>query len=152
MSCIHVQSPQGCKRLCMFPSPKDSHRLPLSILRKPAALAAFFRRLELPSLLLQTATSADNSMAFELGFDPFNFIVAVLGLVITATHLLTNRCMHGQVGRPTARSCGLQATLPLPATSRHCRKKQNRLFMHFAMWKDSWYGREVYTDDHSSRC
>jgi hypothetical protein len=79
-------------------------------------------------------------MVFELGFDPFNFIVAVLGLLITATHLMTNLRMHGQVGRPTATSCGLQATLPLSATSRHCRKQQNRLFMHFAMRRDSWYG------------
>jgi hypothetical protein len=135
---MHVSLPKG---------------LPLSSLRKPAALAPFFRRLELPSLLLQTATSADNPMAFELGFDPSNLIVAVLGLVISATHLSMKCRTHGRLDRASTIPCGLQATLPPPATtSRHRRKKQNRLSIHFAMLRDSWYGREVYTSDHSSRC
>jgi hypothetical protein len=79
-------------------------------------------------------------MMFELGFDPFNFIVAVLGLVLTATHLSVKFRTHGRLDRASTTPCGLQATLPVPATtSRHCRKRQNRLFMHFAMQRDSWY-------------
>jgi hypothetical protein len=118
--------------------PKDPHRLPLSKLRKSAALAPFFHRLELPSPL-RRATAADNFMMFELGFDPFNFVVAVLGLVLTATHLLTNHRMDSRLGEPSATIRGPRATLPLPVTSRQCRKKHNQLFMHFAMRRDSWY-------------
>jgi hypothetical protein len=81
-------------------------------------------------------------MVFELGFDPSNFIVAVLGLIITATHLLTNHRMNSRLGEPSATICGPQATLPPPVTNKHRRKKQNRLFMHFAMRRNFWYGLE----------
>lgn len=70
-------------------------------------------------------------MAFEMGFDPFNFAIAILTLLVTAVRLYhtSHSLVFSQHRGSTLASTGLRS-LPSPVTARKRRIKQYRRLLH----------------------